>query len=165
MLDPRNHTDLTLERETETEKRTDRYLNAMFEAVQLPARVSDLDTGLADVDRDALPHAVGRVRRRGEVGWGGGGKLGVAERGEYEDAFLYGALLRVSALSLGLFYRAGQPGRDGRFCAEVPTFVSFPLSAGRLWATVIWFGARRESTKFYVGSAKWGNFSGHMAKC
>jgi hypothetical protein len=35
-----------------------RYLNAMLEAVQLPARVSDLDTGLADVDRDALPHGV-----------------------------------------------------------------------------------------------------------
>ena len=44
---------------------TDRYLNAMLEAVELPARVSDLDTGLADVDRDALPHGVvGRVERR-----------------------------------------------------------------------------------------------------
>jgi len=37
----------------------------MLEAVELPARVSDLDTGLADVDRDALPHGVvGRVERR-----------------------------------------------------------------------------------------------------
>jgi hypothetical protein len=56
-------------------KWTDRYLNAMLKAVELPARVSDLDTGLADVDRDALPHGVGGrvvVRRR----WGmGGGKL------------------------------------------------------------------------------------------
>ena len=43
----------------------DRYLNAMLEAVELPARVSDLDTGLAVVDRDALPHGVvGRVERR-----------------------------------------------------------------------------------------------------
>jgi len=41
----------------------------MLEAVQLPARVSDLDTGLADVDRDALPHGV-----VGRVGGGGGGK-------------------------------------------------------------------------------------------
>ena len=45
-------------------ERTDRYLNAMLEAVKLPARVSDLDTGLADVDRDAFPHGVWRVRRR-----------------------------------------------------------------------------------------------------
>jgi len=37
----------------------------MLEAVELPARVSDLDTGLAVVDRDALPHGVvGRVERR-----------------------------------------------------------------------------------------------------
>ena len=27
----------------------------MFEAVELPAGVSDLDTSLTDVDRDALP--------------------------------------------------------------------------------------------------------------
>ena len=46
----------------------------MLEAVQLPARVSDLDTGLADVDRDALPHGVvGRVRRRRRRGMGVGG--------------------------------------------------------------------------------------------
>jgi hypothetical protein len=37
--------------------------------------------------------------------------------------------------------------RDGRFCAEVPIVVSFTLSAGRLWTTVTWVGARRESTK------------------
>lgn len=37
-------------------ERADPYLNAMLEAVELPARVSDLDAGLADVDRDALPH-------------------------------------------------------------------------------------------------------------
>ena len=28
----------------------------MLEAVKLPTRVSDLDTSLTDVDRDALPH-------------------------------------------------------------------------------------------------------------
>lgn len=28
----------------------------MLEAVQLPAGISDLDTGLTDVDRNALPH-------------------------------------------------------------------------------------------------------------
>jgi hypothetical protein len=70
----------------------------MLEAVELPARVSDLDTGLADVDRDALPHGVvGRVerRRRWEMGEGGE-KLWVAEIGEYEDAYLCGARLRVS---------------------------------------------------------------------
>jgi hypothetical protein len=45
----------------------------MLEAVKLPARVSDLDTGLADVDRDALPHGgVGKEgRRRWEMGGGG----------------------------------------------------------------------------------------------
>jgi len=55
---------------------TDRYLNAMLEAVELPARVSDLDTGLADVDRDALPHGVvGRVERRRVWEMGEGGEL------------------------------------------------------------------------------------------
>ena len=34
----------------------DTNLNAMFKAVKLPAGVSDLDTSLTDVDRDALPH-------------------------------------------------------------------------------------------------------------
>lgn len=34
-------------------------LDAVLEAVELPARVPDLDTGLADVDRDALPHGGG----------------------------------------------------------------------------------------------------------
>jgi hypothetical protein len=66
----RNRSDLALCRETEKGKRTDGYLNAMLEAVQLPARVSDLDTGLADVDRDALPHDVGQVRRRRRGGMG-----------------------------------------------------------------------------------------------
>ena len=43
----------------------------MLEAVKLPARVSNLDTGLADVDRDALPHgAVGMVEQRREMGGG-----------------------------------------------------------------------------------------------
>jgi hypothetical protein len=59
----------------------------MLEAVELPARVSDLDTGLADVDRDALPHDVGRLR--GEVEMGRRKEsLGVPERGEFEDACL-----------------------------------------------------------------------------
>ena len=52
----------------------------MLEAVELPARVSDLDTGLTDVDRDALPHGVdGRVGRR-RWGMGVGGKA--SSRGE-----------------------------------------------------------------------------------
>lgn len=33
-----------------------RYLNTVLEAVELPAGISDLDTGLTDVDRDALSH-------------------------------------------------------------------------------------------------------------
>jgi len=80
----------------------------MLEAVQLPARVSDLDTGLADVDRDALPHGV-----VGGVGWGGGGGKWegrgsfAARRGEYEDAFLCGTRLGFGLLPLGSFYRGG----------------------------------------------------------
>jgi hypothetical protein len=31
-------------------------LNAMLEAVKFPAGISDLDTGLTNVNRDALPH-------------------------------------------------------------------------------------------------------------
>jgi len=36
------------------------YLNAMFEAVMFPAGISDLDTGLTDVDRNTLSHLLGR---------------------------------------------------------------------------------------------------------
>lgn len=32
------------------------YLNTVFKAVELPARITDLDTGLPNVDRDALSH-------------------------------------------------------------------------------------------------------------
>ena len=32
------------------------YLNAMLEAVKFPASIADLNTGLADVDRNALSH-------------------------------------------------------------------------------------------------------------
>ena len=32
------------------------YLDSMLEAVELPAGVADLDTGLSDVDRNALSH-------------------------------------------------------------------------------------------------------------
>lgn len=32
------------------------YLNAMLEAVEFPAGIADLDTGLADVDWNALSH-------------------------------------------------------------------------------------------------------------
>ena len=35
----------------------------MLEAVKLPTRVSDLDTSLTDVDRDALPHFRLEIRR------------------------------------------------------------------------------------------------------
>ena len=44
------------------------YLNAVLKAVQLPAGISDLDTGLTDVNRDALPHGGwGKLRRRSRV--------------------------------------------------------------------------------------------------
>jgi hypothetical protein len=46
----------------------------MLKAVQLPARVSDLDTGLADVDRNALPHGV--VVRDGAAADGGNWEKG-----------------------------------------------------------------------------------------
>jgi hypothetical protein len=52
----------------------------MLEAVKFPARVADLDAGLPDVDRDALPHL--RVGGGGldeiwgcEVGAGGGRRI------------------------------------------------------------------------------------------
>ena len=32
------------------------YLNAMLEAVEFPAGISDLNTGLTNVDRNALSH-------------------------------------------------------------------------------------------------------------
>lgn len=44
-------------------------LDAVLEAVKFPARVADLDTGLPDVDRDALPH----LRRGGGGSTGSGG--------------------------------------------------------------------------------------------
>ena len=96
----------------------------MLEAVELPARVSDLDTGLADVDRDALPHgADGRVeRRRWEMGEGGE-DLSRGER-RCEDACPCGARLGFPFRPLGSFYRTGrQPGSAGggrrwmAFCA------------------------------------------------
>lgn len=31
-------------------------LNAVFKAVKLPAGIADLDTGLSNVNRNALPH-------------------------------------------------------------------------------------------------------------
>lgn len=34
------------------------WLDAVLEAIQLPARISDLHSGLADVNRDALTHDV-----------------------------------------------------------------------------------------------------------
>jgi hypothetical protein len=48
----------------------------MLEAVKFPARVADLDAGLPDVDRDALPHlrvGDGGSTRSGGVKWGAGG--------------------------------------------------------------------------------------------
>ena len=43
-------------------------LDAMLQAVQLPASVTDLDTGLADVDGDHLTHAETLVVRAEENG-------------------------------------------------------------------------------------------------
>jgi len=39
------------------------YLNAMFEAVKLPTSITDLNTGLTNVDGNALSH-FGRLRKR-----------------------------------------------------------------------------------------------------
>lgn len=36
--------------------REKQYLDTVLEAVKFPARIADLDTGLTDVDRNALPH-------------------------------------------------------------------------------------------------------------
>jgi hypothetical protein len=44
------------------------WLDAMLEAIQLPAGIADLDAGLADVDRDALSHDCSWEGRRGWVG-------------------------------------------------------------------------------------------------
>lgn len=40
------------------------YLNAMFEAIKLPASISDLDSGLTDMDRNALSHFRRRWKKR-----------------------------------------------------------------------------------------------------
>lgn len=75
-------------------ERADPYLNAMLEAVKLPARVPDLDTGLADVDRDALPHG-------GGWGWLGGA---AGEMGKETKARMRGerrVRRRLSPLCLG----------------------------------------------------------------
>lgn len=58
------------------------YLNAMLEAVKLPARISDLNTGLTDVNRDALSH----LRRLGVGCSDGEGRL--KEKTEEERAFI-----------------------------------------------------------------------------
>lgn len=52
----------------------DRYLNAMLKAVKLPTRISNLDTGLVDVDQDALPHGTVRMVERRRKLEGGGEK-------------------------------------------------------------------------------------------
>lgn len=39
------------------------YLNAVLEAVEFPAGISDLDTGLTDVDWNALSHFLGKIKR------------------------------------------------------------------------------------------------------
>jgi hypothetical protein len=49
------------------------YLNTVLEAVQLPTCISDLDTGLADVDRDALSHGRSFPSASQTVLKGGGG--------------------------------------------------------------------------------------------
>jgi hypothetical protein len=57
-------------------------LDAVLEAVELPAGVADLDPGLPDVDADDLPHRVRcrrLLRRLGFLPWGGG--LGLEENG------------------------------------------------------------------------------------
>jgi hypothetical protein len=39
------------------------HLDAMLEAVEFPARIADLNTGLTDVDRNALSHFLRDLRR------------------------------------------------------------------------------------------------------
>ena len=41
-------------------------LNAMFQAVELPAGIADLDTSLANVDGDALTHDSNGLEGEGE---------------------------------------------------------------------------------------------------
>ena len=43
----------------------------MFKAVELPAAVADLDPGLANVDGQALPHDVSKVRKNYSLVQGG----------------------------------------------------------------------------------------------
>jgi hypothetical protein len=62
----------------------------MLQAEELPARVADLDAGLAKVEAEALTHLEGRVasrrkligseRKSRELGSRGRGKLGSRER-------------------------------------------------------------------------------------
>ena len=40
----------------ETDPAKNRYLDTVLETVKLPAGISDLDTGLTDVDWNALSH-------------------------------------------------------------------------------------------------------------
>lgn len=51
-------------------------LNAMFKAVKLPTSIADLDTGLSNVDRNALSHFRRFSKKRRTR------KIGKFERGE-----------------------------------------------------------------------------------
>ena len=60
------------------------YLNAMLEAIELPARISDLNASLANVDGNALSHYLrdenGRKKKKKKK------KENNAEVSVYEDA-------------------------------------------------------------------------------
>ena len=60
----------------------------MFEAVELPAGISDLDTGLTDVDRNALSHFLGKIEEGRET------LEGRKERKDLNDEFFKRRLLR-----------------------------------------------------------------------
>ena len=55
------------------------HLDAMLEAVKFPAGISDLNTGLADVDRDALSHFRCLKRKRQRK------KMKRGRRSKYKD--------------------------------------------------------------------------------
>lgn len=59
------------------------YLNAMLEAVKFPTGIADLDTGLTNVDGNALSHFLRKTNGKNRKKLG---KLKILS-GVYEDAF------------------------------------------------------------------------------
>lgn len=96
------------------------YLNTMLETVKLPAGISDLDTGLTNVDWDALSHF---LRENGRKSLRIGEKTKKKRRkGVYQDAFWFYSLRCLISVRCYKFIatlnhswlRDGQGGRCGR---------------------------------------------------